>query len=162
MRNKYLPLIAVMTLVVTSGSPFSLPAKSRAVTPRKLQKGISVELPVTSAAVPMPDADKEGALIVAVTADGTVYFGIKPTTLTALPDEVGRALPGRADRKLYIKADARTSYAIAIKVLDAVHSAGVESAVLLTGLPETPAPGKQVPPNGLEVLMKSPVKSGSR
>ena len=58
-------------------------------TAQKLQKGVSVELAVTRNAVAMPDADNEGALIVAVTHSGSVYFGIDPITPAALAEKPG-------------------------------------------------------------------------
>jgi biopolymer transport protein ExbD len=52
------------------------------------QKGISVELPVTSNAIPAPDADQEDAFIVTVTDEGSVYVGIGLTTTAALAERV--------------------------------------------------------------------------
>ena len=40
-----------------------------------LQQGVSVDLAKMDNPVPMPDADKEDALLVAITRDGTVFFG---------------------------------------------------------------------------------------
>jgi len=55
---------------------------------QQLQKGISVQLAVTSNAAPMPDADSEEAWIVAVAADGRMYFGIDPVTPEGLADKM--------------------------------------------------------------------------
>ena len=44
------------------------------VTPM-LQKGVSVDMAKTNNPVPMADADKEDALLIAVNRDGTVFFG---------------------------------------------------------------------------------------
>ena len=128
-------------------------------TAQVLQQGISVELAVTSNAVAMPDADKEDALIVAVTHNGSVYFGIDPITPAALAEKHG--LSSRVEEKLYIKADARTPYANVLKVLDAVRKAGVTAPNLLTAQHETPEPGKLVPPKGLEVLVGPALPSGA-
>jgi biopolymer transport protein ExbD len=127
-------------------------------TAQALRKGVSVELAVTHNAVAMPDADKDGSLIVAITHSGSVYFGIDPITPAALAEK--RGLSTRAGGKVYIKADARTPYANVAKVLDAVRTAGVTAPNLLTGQGETPAPGKLVVPNGLEVLVGPPLPSG--
>ena len=128
-------------------------------TAQKLQKGVSVELAVTRNAIAMPEADNEGALIIAVTHSGSVYFGIDPITPAALAKKLG--LSNRAEEKLYIKADARTPYANVAKVLDAVRTAGVTAPNLLTAQHETPEPGKPVPPKGLEVLVGPPLPSGA-
>ncbi len=122
-----------------------------------LRKGVSVELAVTRHAVAMPDADKDGSLIVAVTRNGNVYLGIDPITPAALAEKQG--LSGRAGEKLYIKADARTPYANVAKVLDAVRVAGVTAPNLLTGQDKKPEPGKLVSPKGLEVRVGPPTPS---
>jgi len=124
-----------------------------------LQKGVSVEEAVTRNAVAMPDADKAGALIVAVTRNGSVYLGIDPTTPAALAEK--RDLFSRAGEKLYVKADVRTPYASVMKVLIAVRTAGVTAPSLLTAQHETPVPGKLVPPKGLEVRVGPPLPSGA-
>ena len=74
---------------------------------RRCEKGISVELPVTINAVPMPDADREDSLIVSVTDNGSLYFGIDPISPAALAERVRSSLSNRAEKNLYIKADAR-------------------------------------------------------
>ena len=55
---------------------------------QQLRQGISVQLAPTSNAAPMPDADDEGALIVTVTDNGSVYVGIDLTTPTALAEKL--------------------------------------------------------------------------
>jgi biopolymer transport protein ExbD len=130
-------------------------------TAQALQKGISVEEAVTRNAVAMPDADKEDALIVAITANGSAYLGINPISPAALVEEVKRGLSNQTEKKLYIKADARTSYGNVMKVLDAVRKAGVTAPNLLTAQHETPEPGKPVPPKGLEVLVGPSLPSGA-
>jgi biopolymer transport protein TolR len=126
-------------------------------TAQALRKGISVELAAAHNAVAMPDADKDGAIIVAVTRSGSVYLGIDPITPAALAKMPG--LSSRAEEKLYIKADARAPYANVAKVLDAVRAAGVTAPSLLTAQDETPEPGKPGSPKGLEVRVSRPLPS---
>jgi biopolymer transport protein ExbD len=125
-------------------------------TAQALRKGVHVELAVTRNAVAMPEADEEGAVIVAVTHSGSVYFGIDPITPAALAEK-----PGLFGQKLYVKADARTPYANVAEVLEAVRKAGVTAPNLLTGQQETPEPGKLVTPKGLEVRVGPPLPSGA-
>jgi biopolymer transport protein ExbD/biopolymer transport protein TolR len=122
-----------------------------------LQKGIHVELPRTRNAVAMPDADHIGALIVAVTKNGSVYLGIDPITPAALARK-----PGLSNAELYIKADARTSYSNVAKVLEAVRTAGVTAPNLLTGQDERPEPGKLLTPKRLEALSGPPLPAGAK
>ena len=117
-----------------------------------MQKGISVELPVTSNAVPMPDAAQENSLIVSITDEGSVYLGIDPITPAALAERVEDKLSRRSDKMVYIKADARTQYATVAKVVRALRTAGVDAPNLLTAQRDSSEARNPVPPQGLEVL----------
>jgi biopolymer transport protein ExbD len=133
----------------------SFQSESQVSSDQHLRKGITVEMPVTSNAVPVPKADNEDSLIVTVTHDGKVYFGIDPISPTELLKKVQDALSNRAEKTLYVKADARTAYANVIKVLDSMHAAGVEGLTLLTAQRDGVEPGTLVPPKGLEMLVVS-------
>jgi len=122
----------------------------RAGRTQQLQQGVSVQMAVTNTAPAMPEADKQDAWIVAVTADGNVYFGIDPVAPTDLADKMKR-IPRRRDQSLYIKADARAPFAAIRKVLAAAHEVNFNAVVFLTSQAESPAPGVMVPPKGLEV-----------
>jgi biopolymer transport protein TolR len=111
-----------------------------------LQKGVSVDLAKTNNPTQMPDADKEDSLLVAITKDGKVFFGsdqIQPADLT---NKVKDRLTNRADKRVFIKADARTKYGNVVDVVDDVRSAGVDQLGLLTEQRKTAAPaGPPVP-----------------
>jgi biopolymer transport protein TolR len=123
-------------------------------TAQALQKGIRVQLAMTTHAVAMPDADEAGALIVAITRHGTVYLGIDPVTPLDLARKLD--LSGRAGEQVYVKAHSCTPYANVTKALDAVRKAGITAPILLTAQQEAPAPGKRVLPKGLEVKLGPP------
>jgi biopolymer transport protein ExbD len=125
---------------------------------QQLQKGVSVQLPVTTAAAPMPDADSRGAWIVTVTADGSVYFGVDPVNPSGLADAM-KSRPHRREQKLYLKADARAQFADVEHVLEVVRAASFDTTVLLTSQPGRPASETIVPPQGLEVLLTPPPSS---
>jgi biopolymer transport protein ExbD len=117
-----------------------------------LQRGVSVLLPVTSNAVAIPNADKQDAAVVALTADGSIYLRASRLPLSALADTVTSTLSPRSDRTLYIKADARVPYARLIEVIDAVQKSGVEGLTLLTAQQDaTDQRTRLVPPKGLEM-----------
>ena len=117
-----------------------------------MQKGISVELPVTRNATPMRAADNEDAWIVTITADGRIYFGTDPVTPAALEDAM-KSRPRNREQKLYIKADAHVLFSNVATVINAGRVVGFETPVLLTSQPETAASRTVVPPKGLEVLV---------
>jgi len=121
--------------------------------------GVSVELAVTSYAVPMPGADNQDSLVVAVTDDGNVYVEVDRIAPGALADKLKSSLANRKGT-LYIKADARTRYADVATVLEAARTAGIEAPILLTarrGL----EPGRRVALDGLEVFVGQPLPSGA-
>lgn len=120
-----------------------------------MQKGIAVQLPATSNAVAVPSADKEDALVVAVTRDGRVYLGTDLISPADLADKVKGELATRVDKRLYVKADARTPYANVVAVLDAVRTSGVQGLTLLTDQRGPSEAGKLVTPTGLEMLVVS-------
>ena len=97
-----------------------------------LQKGVSVDLAKTDNPVQMPDADKEDSLLVAVMRDGSIYFGADKVTAEVLTDKVKDRLANRADKRVFIKADARAKYGAVVEVVDNVRSAGVDELGLLT------------------------------
>ncbi len=139
--------VCLLTLTATSAITGSAAAQ-------ELQRGINVQMAVTSHPTPMPGADRADALIATVTSDGRVYLGIDPVAPEALTENIKASLT-QPDQKLYIKADARAPYAEVLKVLEAVRGAGVASPILLTAPsePATSTPGTIVPPQGWSVLV---------
>ena len=101
------------------------------VTPM-LQKGVSVDMAKTDAPIPMADADKEDALLIAVMRDGTVFFGSDKTAPDQLTNKVKDKLANRVDKRVFIRADARARYGAVVDVVDNVRAAGVDQVGLLT------------------------------
>jgi biopolymer transport protein TolR len=149
----YLLEVCLVAVVLTTSIATPVVAQSDTYAPPPLQKGISVKLPVTTNAVPVPDADLKDASIVTVSDDGSVFFGIGLTTPLSLAEKIEGDLPNRTEKNLFIKADARASYSSVAKVLDAVHVAGVEAATLLTAQTDSSKADLPIPPKGLEVLV---------
>ena len=120
-----------------------------------LQRGVSVQLAVTSNAVAIPNADKQDALVVALTADGTRYLRGEPLPAAALADRVRSILSNRKDKTLYIKADARVPYARLVEVIDALQKSGVKGLTFLTAQPDAADQGRTpVSPKGLELRVR--------
>lgn len=120
-----------------------------------LQRGVSVQMPVTRNAVAVPAADTQDALVVALTADGTVYLRADQLPTSALAERVRSALSTRRDKTLYVKADARVAYARLVEVIDALQTSGVDGLTLLTAQQDVAdQKSRPVPPKGLEFLRK--------
>jgi biopolymer transport protein ExbD len=128
---------------------------------RALQRGISVEMPKANHAQAWPQADDNDAWVVTVDSTGGLYFGTDPVT----PEELKQWMirhPRRRDQKLYIKADARASYASVEKALNAASAVEFAEPVLLVNQRDASArPGVVVAPKGLEVTIGSGTPSGT-
>jgi len=101
------------------------------VTPM-LQKGISVDMAKVNNPDQMPDADKEDALLVSITRDGTVYFGSDKISTDNLTTKVKDRLANKVDKRVYVKADMRAHFGNVVQVVDSVRAAGVDDLGLLT------------------------------
>jgi len=103
------------------------------VTPM-LSKGVSVDLVRTMNPIAMQDADKEDAVLVAVTRDGRVYLGSDQLPAADLPAKVRDMLSNRLNKTVYVKCDSRSRYEVVVEVVDNLRAAGVDNIGLLTEL----------------------------
>ena len=113
-----------------------------------LQKGQSVDMAKVNNPVPMPDADKEDALLIVVMRDGQVYFGTDRVSLDQLTDKVKDRLANKVDKTVFIRADMRAKYGSVVDVVDNVRSAGVDDVGLLTEQTKTVTPADKKPAAG--------------
>lgn len=97
-----------------------------------LQHGHSVELAKTNNPEQMPDADKEDAILIAITRDNKVFLGNDLVPADQLADKVRDRLQNKVDKRIYVKADARAKYGTVVTVVDNVRSDGVDQLGLLT------------------------------
>jgi len=126
-----------------------------------LRKGVSVQMPVTTNAAAMPDADLADSLVVAVTFRGAVFLEVTAVTPAQLSGKMKSQLTGRPGKRVYLKADARTPYSTVVEVLDALRTAGVNAPILLTSQRDS-AKASYVPPMGLEVLLTPPAPDAAQ
>jgi biopolymer transport protein ExbD/biopolymer transport protein TolR len=118
-----------------------------------LQKGVSVDLVQTDNPRQMADADKEDAILLAITRDGRIFLGtnmIQPGEITI---NVEDAVSQKLDKTVYVKGDARAKYGDVVKVVDGVRAAGVDHLGLLTERVERTVPA----PPGLGTAQEPPV-----
>jgi biopolymer transport protein ExbD len=97
-----------------------------------LSKGVSVDLVKTKNPIAMQNADKEDAVVVAVTRDGRTYLGNNPMPADQLPQKVKDLLTNKLDKTVYVKSDARARYERVVEVVDNLRAAGVDQLGLLT------------------------------
>ena len=97
-----------------------------------LRPGPPVEMVRAENPVQMPDADKEDTLLVAINREGQVFFGNEEITTDGVAQKIKDRIANRADKKVFVKADARSRYGVVVEVVDSVCSAGVDDLGLLT------------------------------
>jgi biopolymer transport protein ExbD len=119
-----------------------------------LQRGISVEMPLTTGASLLPDADNPHAWIVTVTEDGDLYFGVDSITFADLLTKL-KNRPRNREQNIYIKADGRAPAATVVRVLDVARKDLFKQAFLLTAQPHGIGQGNIVPPSGMPVWVES-------
>jgi biopolymer transport protein ExbD/biopolymer transport protein TolR len=101
------------------------------VTPM-LSKGLSVELAKVNNPNDMPDADKDDAIIVGISASGDVYLGSTKSDLSQVADQVRDRLSNKLDKTVFVKSDGRAKYGDVVKIVDEIRSAGVDNVGLIT------------------------------
>jgi biopolymer transport protein ExbD/biopolymer transport protein TolR len=97
-----------------------------------LQNKVSVDMAKVENPTSMPDADKEDAIVVAITRDGGVFLGQDKIAVSELGARVRDKLADKPGKTIFIRADARAQYRAVEDAIDAVRTAGVEDVGLLT------------------------------
>jgi biopolymer transport protein ExbD len=105
-----------------------------------LNKGVSVDMVKTKNPIKMQAADKEDAVLVAVTRDGKTFLGSNPMAPDQLPQKVKDMLTNKLDKTVYVRADSRARYERVVDVVDNLRSAGVDQLGLLTEKVQDKAP----------------------
>jgi len=97
-----------------------------------LQNKVAIDMAKVSDPVPMPDADKDDAIVVAVTRDGGLFLGQDKVA----PDELGKMVADRladkTSKTIFVRADARAQFRAVEDAIDDVRTAGVDDVGLLT------------------------------
>jgi biopolymer transport protein ExbD len=97
-----------------------------------LSKGISVDMAKTKNPIIMQAADREDAILVAISRDGRTYLGTDQMSPEGLPQKVKDLLTNKLDKTVYVRADARSRYEKVVEVIDNLRAAGVDQLGLLT------------------------------
>jgi biopolymer transport protein ExbD len=117
------------------------------VTPM-LSKGLTVELAKVNNPSDMPDADKDDAVIVGISASGDVYLGSTKSDITQIADQVRDRISNKLDKTVFVKSDGRAKYGAVVKVVDEIRSAGVDNVGLITDRAEQNRRAAPPPPAG--------------
>src|SRR5271154_2437232 len=115
------------------------------VTPM-LQKGVSVDMAKADNAQDMQNADKDDAIIIAVTRDGNLYLGSSKIQLDEITSKVKDLIANRLDKTVFVRSDSRAKYGDVVKAVDEVRAAGVDHLGLLTEKIHPKSPTAPPPP----------------
>ena len=97
-----------------------------------LQKGVSVDLAKTRNPREMREADRDDAIVVAVTRDGKLFLSDKTIEQDALQEKIRDLLQSKVDKTVYIRSDRRAKFGKVVDVVDIVRTSGVDTVGLLT------------------------------
>ena len=92
----------------------------------------SVDLVLAPHSMRMPGALKEDALRISISRDGSTYFANVRVSPEDLPGLIREGLRNGAERKAYLKVDARAKYGEVPPVLEKIRAAGIEKVAFLT------------------------------
>jgi biopolymer transport protein TolR len=101
------------------------------VTPM-LQKGKQVDMASVNNTHDMQAADKDDAIIVAITRSGDIFLGTTKTSKEDLTNQIKDRIANRLDKTVFVKSDARAKYGDVVGAVDEIRSAGVDQLGLLT------------------------------
>jgi len=101
------------------------------VTPM-LQKGVSVDMAKATNTRDMADADKEDAVVIAITRDGKIYIGSDPFQMDQITTKVKDLIANKLDKTVYLKSDQNAKFKDVADVVDNIRAAGVDSVGLET------------------------------
>jgi biopolymer transport protein ExbD/biopolymer transport protein TolR len=97
-----------------------------------LSKGVSVDMVRARNPIAMKAADREDAVLVAITRDGQTFLGRQRIDDVDLATQVGDIISNRLDKTVYMKCDARSSYERVVEIVNILRSVGVDQVGLLT------------------------------
>ena len=102
-----------------------------------LNNKVNVDLPKAAAAVVMEDANKEDAVVVAVTRDGRTFLGGVVVQIDDLGAKISAKLENKTSKEVFMRADSRAGYGKVMDTIDGIRAAGVSQLGLLTERDDT-------------------------
>ena len=111
-----------------------------------LQHGTSVNMAKATNTRDKNDADKEDAVLLAITRDGKVFLQSDRIDPDQITTKVKDMLLNKLDKTVYVKSDRDAKYGVVVTVVDNVRAAGVDSLGLLTEKREAPHVAATLPP----------------
>lgn len=95
----------------------------------------AVDLPHAQYVQLEPGALREDAIIVVVTRDGNVFFGDSEISLEELSTLIHGSIRKGAERKVYLRGDARAKNGDVVAVAEKIRIAGITTISIMTASP---------------------------
>jgi biopolymer transport protein ExbD len=130
-KPKAPPVIAAPNVIPMADIMLVLLIIFMVVTPM-IQKGVSVDMVRVPNPEDMPNADKDDAILVAVTRDGSIYLGNNKIGLEDLQNHIKDEIANRLDKTVFVRSDARAKFGQVKAAVDEIRAAGVDNIGLLT------------------------------
>lgn len=99
-------------------------------------QGISVNLPSASSGAPQPRAE---SATLSLAADGQLFFDKRPVERAQLETTLRQWAAEKADPRLFLSADTKAEFGLAIALLDTVRKLGITKISVQTQ-PASPEP----------------------
>jgi biopolymer transport protein ExbD/biopolymer transport protein TolR len=106
-----------------------------------VQNKVNVDLVKSIDATPMPDAEHEDSVVVAITRDGKVYLGANQVSSADLGPRISDMLQNKTNKEVYLRADARSNYGIVMDAIDNIRTSGTDTLGVLTEQPNNTVMG---------------------
>jgi biopolymer transport protein ExbD/biopolymer transport protein TolR len=106
-----------------------------------VQNKVNVDLAKSVDATPMPDAEHEDSVVVAITRDGKVYLGANQVASADLGPKITDMLQNKTNKEVYLRADARSNYGVVMDTIDNIRTSGVDTLGVLTEQPNNTVMG---------------------
>ncbi|MFH0898295.1 MAG: biopolymer transporter ExbD [bacterium] len=98
------------------------------VTAPAIQNGIKIDLPYGKS----KEVGVQQDLVVSLNKEGVVYFNSYPVKKEELVQTIKKALEGKEDTPVYVRADQVVSYGNVIEIVDNLKQAGVKYVAMST------------------------------
>ena len=104
-----------------------------------VQNKVNVDLTKSVDATPMPDADHEDSVVVAINRDGRVFLGANQMSSADLGPKITDMLQNKTNKEAYLRGDSRANYGVVMEVIDNIRTSGVDTLGVLTEQPNVGA-----------------------
>ena len=101
------------------------------ITAHLINQGVTVNLPKADNPLDAPEADREDAVMLALTREGRLYFNKAPITDQDLPQKLHDWFTGKTEKWMFIRSDNAVSYGRVVDVVNSCREAGIERIGLM-------------------------------